>query len=52
MKLVAYPEFYYLNEQGAMVGYAIGNQGYFKGEEVASPVYTLTMDHDGGVSVA
>ncbi len=51
VKLVAYPEFYFLNEQGAMVGYAIGNQGYFKGDEVESPVYTLTMDHDGNVSV-
>ena len=51
VKLVACPMFYFLNEQGAMMGYAIGNQGYFKGEEVESPVYTLTMDHDGNVSV-
>ena len=51
VKLVAYPEFYYLNAEGSMVGYAIGNQGYFKGEEVESPVYTLSMDHDGNVEV-
>ena len=51
VKLTAFPDFYFLNEQGGMVGYANTSDGQFKGEEVESPVYTLSMDHDGNVRV-
>ena len=43
VRLVAYPMFFYLNDEGGMVAYAIGNYGYFRGEEVESDVYTLSM---------
>lgn len=52
VKLVAYPMFYYLKEDGsAMNAYAVGHQGYFKGDEVKSQTYRLDMDQDGNVKV-
>ena len=53
VRLYARPLFYYLKADGAaMLAYAIGNNQHFAGGDQESPVYTLTMDHDGGVSVA
>ena len=53
VKLVAFPDFFFLGKDGGMQGqYANTSDGQFKGAEVESPVYTLTMDHDGNVSVA
>ena len=43
VRLVAYPMFFYLNDEGGMVAYAIGNYGYFRGEEAESDAYTLSM---------
>lgn len=52
VKLVVYPMFYYLKEDGsAMNAYAASNQGYFKGKEVVSQTYRLDMDQDGNVRV-
>ena len=52
VKLVALPDFYFLDENGsARLDYGAASDGQFKGAEVESPVYTLSMDQDGNVTV-
>lgn len=48
VRLVAFPMFMWLAEDGGMQGqYAVGHRGYFKGQEVRSPVYRMQCRYDG-----
>ena len=51
VRLTAYPRFFFLNEAGDFVGYAIGNQGYFRGADARSDTYTLSMTEQGEVLI-
>ena len=54
VRVSARPIFYFLMEDGgAQLSYAnMGLRGYFGGGEIMSPVYALSMDEDGGITVA
>ena len=53
VRLVCYPLFYYLNEQGgAMAAYAnMGQRGYFKGNEISTGVHTLSLSEYGDLFI-
>ena len=53
VKLIALPDFYFLNKDGgARLDYGAASDGQFKGEEVESIVYVLSMNDDGTVRVS
>ena len=53
VRVSARPIFYFLMEDGgAQLAYAnMGLRGYFGGGEITSPVYALSMDEDGEITI-
>ena len=47
IQLTALPRFYYLNEEGGMEGYGVGNFGHFHGKTIKDIVRTLERHNHG-----